>query len=180
MREIPLSKRGWKFRGQYVALVDDADYEYLRRFNWRACVQGTAPNVRVYAVRRVVREGRQCDERMHRTVWERHNGPIPEGVEIDHAEPGQLGGLDNRLSNLRLTDKTLNQANERLSINNTSGFKGVWWQKQARMWRADILVRGRKRHIGYFTDKVEAAKAYDAAAREEFGEFARVNFPEAA
>lgn len=162
----------------YVTVVDDTDYAFLSQWRWRALVQGQAPNLRVYAVSAVVRDdGTRNEIRLHRVLWQHANGAIPRGAEIDHREPGQFGGLDNRRSNLRLTTKALNQANSRKGRNNTSGFKGVWWQKQARLWRADLIVNGRKRHLGYFQNKEDAARAYDRAAVEAFGEHARVNFP---
>lgn len=170
MKEIPIHVRSGRNAGDYVAIVDDCDYESLSRHRWNLCAQGSETNRRFYAVQRK-------SIRMHRLVWEMANGPIPAGAEIDHVEPGLLGGLDNRRSNLRLTNKSLNQANSRIGRNNTSGFKGVWWQKQARRWRADILVNRKKIHVGYFTDKREAALAYDAAALKHFGEHARLNFP---
>lgn len=166
MKLIPLGQR----RVRYHAIVSDQDFEVLSQIKWRPLVQGVAPNQRIYAI--------AGNLRMHREVWRRAHGDLPEGTEIDHVEPGDLGGLDNRRENLRLTTKQWNQANSRIARNNTSGFKGVWWQKQARRWRADVSVDGRKRHLGYFTDKIAAAQAYDAAARAAFGVHARVNFPE--
>lgn len=173
MIEIPLT------RG-YVTFVDDIDHE-VSAHKWMACVQGRAPNLRVYAVRQItVAPNVVRTERLHRVIWQRAHGPLQPGAEIDHREPGPFGGLDNRRENLRLCDKSLNQANSRKGSNNTSGYKGVWWQKQAGLWRADIWVDRRKRHIGYFTNPKDAALAYDAEARRAFGEHARVNFPERA
>jgi len=177
MREIQLSEHGKKYKGAFVALVDDCDFDAISTHRWRVCVQGSEQNRRIYAVRRIAIDGKPADLRMHRVVWELANGPIPAGFEIDHINHGELGGLDNRRSNLRLTTKSLNQANSRKGRNNTSGFKGVWWQRQACKWRVDILVNRKKIHIGYFDDKREAALAYDAAARTHFGEFALVNIP---
>jgi hypothetical protein len=163
VKEIPL--RG----GRFVAVVDDDDYEYLSQFRWRALIHGTDENRRVYAVR-------ATKIRMHRVIWERWHGDIPPGYEIDHREPGEFCGLDNRRDNLRLATKSQNQANQRKHSNNTSGYRGVWWQKQARLWRVEIWVNRTKRHIGYFSDKEQAAHAYDAAAVAAFGEHARLNF----
>lgn len=160
MKTIPLNMG-------YVAIVDDEDFEALSSFKWRALVQGSEENRRVYAVSGKLR--------MHREVWMRAHGSLPQ--EIDHIEPGDHGGLDNRRSNLRPTTKALNQANSRKPRNNTSGYKGVWWQKQARRWRADLIVNGRKQHLGYFDNKEEAARSYDVAAVAAFGSHARVNFP---
>lgn len=177
MKEIALSARGTKHRGRYIALVDDEDYVWLVRHNWRVHINGTGTNRRVYAVRQVVApDGSRTDLRMHREVWARVNGPIPAGREIDHAEPGELGGLDNRRRNLRLATKSLNQANSRPAENNSSGFKGVHRYKR---WRAQITIDGRARHLGYFDTPEEAAKAYDQAAVSAFGTHARPNFPAA-
>lgn len=153
----------------YVALVSDEDYDVVSDRKWRALVQGSQETPRVYAVSGTLR--------LHRVIWERANGPIPAGAEIDHREPGIHGGLDNRRSNLRLCDKSLNQANSRIGRNNTSGFKGVWWASHARMWRVDIWVKRTKHFCGYFKDKEAAALAYDRAALMYFGEHARLNFP---
>jgi len=168
--EIPLG------RG-YAALIDEADLPVIRGYRWHATVQGRPPNLRVYAT---ADAAAKTYLRMHRVIWERAYGPIPEGYEIDHKEPGQYGGLDNRRENLRLTTKSLNQANSRRGRNNTSGYKGVWWQKQARRWRADLWVSGRKYHLGYHDTAEAAAHAYDLAAKAAFGDYARLNFPQEA
>jgi hypothetical protein len=60
----------------------------------------------------------------------------------------------------------------------TSRFKGVYWENQTQRWRACIGVDGKKRPLGRFGDEIAAAQAYDEAARELFGEHARLNFPE--
>jgi len=58
-----------------------------------------------------------------------------------------------------------------------SGFKGVCWHKQKKKSRAQIDVNGKRTHLGYFSDPVQAAIAYDSAALELYGEFARLSFP---
>ncbi len=68
-------------------------------------------------------------------------------------------------------------ANRPRFANNTSGYKGVSLFGRDSKWKAQIQVDGKKRHLGYFDDKIEAAKAYDRAALELHGEFAVLNFP---
>ena len=72
MTEIALGGYG----GRYVALVDECFYPTLSESAWRACVQGSPENRRVYAVRQVFRNGVREDYRMHRVVWELAHGPI--------------------------------------------------------------------------------------------------------
>lgn len=60
---------------------------------------------------------------------------------------------------------------------NTSGYKGVGWSRASGKWRAYIQVDGRQVHLGLHLDPLDAARVYDAAALEHFGEYARLNFP---
>lgn len=59
----------------------------------------------------------------------------------------------------------------------SSKYKGVGWQKGKNKWRARIVINGKFKHIGYFNDEIEAAKAYDSVAKEAFGEETYLNFP---
>jgi hypothetical protein len=98
----------------------------------------------------------------------------PEGLQVDH-EDGN--GLNNQRSNLRIASPTQNQGNARRRKDNTSGYKGVSWYRRTNKWKAHIRVDKKLRHLGYFIDLTDAARAYDAAALEHFGEFAHLNFP---
>jgi hypothetical protein len=60
----------------------------------------------------------------------------------------------------------------------TSRFKGVYWDAWSSKWRAGIKCNGVDRKLGRFGDEIAAAEAYDEAARELFGEHARLNFPD--
>jgi hypothetical protein len=59
----------------------------------------------------------------------------------------------------------------------SSIYKGVGRARHSGYWRAEIWVNGERRHLGYFEGEVEAAKAYDEAARKCHGEFAVLNVP---
>lgn len=84
---------------------------------------------------------------------------------------------DNRRCNLRLARYVDNQRNMRVPRHNTSGYKGVSYRHDRHKYRAYISLHNRTKHLGYFDDIKDAAKAYDAAARLFFGEFACLNFP---
>lgn len=78
---------------------------------------------------------------------------------------------DNRISNLRSATRSQNLANSSLRSDNTTGSKGIWYWAARKKWKA--YLRGRT--LGYFHSKDEALAAYDAAAKREFGPFARTS-----
>ena len=105
----------------------------------------------------------------HRLVWLIVTGTWPQH-EIDHINGN---GLDNRWKNLRPANHKENMRNRRKQKNNSTGFKGVHWNKAAKKYRAEISNNGKLVHLGLFLTAEEAAAAYEAKARELFGEFYR-------
>ena len=83
--------------------------------------------------------------------------------------------LDNRRSNLRLCTRAQNQANKLKKPGCSSTFKGVSWNKAAKKWQASIRVSQKLIALGLFNDEVLAARSYNVAAVEHFGEFALLN-----
>ena len=165
-REIPLT------RG-FVAIVDEENFARLAAHKWHFHHCG-------YARRTVhLGYGRGAPTAhvfMHRDVISAQPGQI-----VDHINGNKL---DNRRDNLRLTDRAGNCRNKVHTKNRKRGlFKGVYLGRSGK-WEAKIgtLRDGRKVsiHIGSFVLAEDAARAYDAAAREHFGEFAATNFPEVA
>lgn len=108
----------------------------------------------------------------HRLAWIITHGDISEEYEIDHENRNRN---DNRISNLRLVVRNQNSANASIPSHNTSGYKGVYWNKRKKKWRAFIKVDGEQKHLGYFECKNEAAIAYNNAASFYFGEYANLN-----
>jgi hypothetical protein len=163
MREITLTKG-------YKALVDDEDFERVNAHEWCASEKRRADGTlwNVYAIRQVRVAGEKKPQLMHRFILGISNSK----TQVDHAP--DHNGLNNQKSNLRTT-KDKNQRNAQLSRANTSGFKGVSWDKKKRKWVAQIRYI-KNRFLGYFATAELAAKAYDAAALKYYGEFAYTNF----
>ena len=108
--------------------------------------------------------------KVHRIIWEMHNGPIRCGYVIDHKDGDPW---NNRLENLRECTQGENTLNQRLSKKNTSGVKGVHWDKQTGMWRASIKAYGVEMKLGRYPLLEGAVAARVAAEKELHGEFAR-------
>lgn len=105
----------------------------------------------------------------HRLAWLMMTGMWP-AHQIDHINCDKSDG---RFCNLREATPHQNRGNETLRQNNTSGFKGVSYDKKKGCWYAYITMRGKKRHIGCYSSAEEAVIAYARTADEYFGEFAR-------
>lgn len=164
--EVPLY--GQKARGR-AALVDEADFDLVMQYRWHAVDGQVIRQSTTYAATSALRDsaGKQVTTRMHTLItgW-----PL-----VDHVDGN---GLNNQRSNLRDATYAQNAANRRPSPGYSSQFKGVRWYPQLRKWNARIGHAGKLRHLGYFEDEIDAAKAYDSAARALFGEYARPNFPD--
>jgi len=93
---------------------------------------------------------------------------------VDHINGN---GLDNRKANLRLATRRQNQFNRRQRCDAVlSKYKGVTFRKKTNKWLVRIGYCGRRINLGLFDNETDAAKAYDEAAKELFGEFAALNF----
>jgi hypothetical protein len=150
-----------------IALIDEEDFEKVSRYQWNV-VHGRTT---FYAY--TVTEYRRMVS-MHRMILGRTDGRL-----IDHKNGN---GLDNTRQNIRPATASQNQQNAKKQRrpNSTSRFKGVRLAKDKKgkkRWQAQIHpVHGKRISLKYHASEEEAARAYDRAARELFGEFARLNF----
>jgi hypothetical protein len=106
---------------------------------------------------------------LHRLVID-----APRHLLADHVNGNTL---DNRRENIRLATHSQSSMNRGKHAPATSRFKGVNWRPDICKWQARIKLNRRNIFLGYFTDELQAAMAYDAKARELHGAFARFNFP---
>lgn len=106
---------------------------------------------------------------VHRALWIMRNGPIPEGMQVDHIDGDQLNNLP---ENLRLALPAENNWNRRINRNNSSGHKGVCWNKSVGKWQAQHMHNLRTVHVGLFDTPDEAARALSISRELLHGEFA--------
>ncbi len=91
--------------------------------------------------------------------------------QIDHADHDNG---NNRWGNLREANNAQNMHNRPAQMNNTSGAKGVWFEKRRCKWVAEIAVNYQHIYLGQFDNIEEASAVYERAALKYHGEFARV------
>ncbi len=150
-------------------MVDGGDYNYLGRWKWYAA---KSKNGCWYAQRGINRKGKVEIIKMHRLIMGLERG---DGILCDHRDHN---GLNNRRDNLRTCTNKQNNQNARPRKNGHSQYKGVSWVNRDKRWLATITVDRKQVCIGRFHSEIKAAKCYDHRAKELFGEFACLNFPE--
>jgi hypothetical protein len=170
VKTVPLY--GNKAAGR-VALADDADYDLVMQYRWNL-VESTTPGKRSGPYARTnVR-----DERRGRY---RQRALFMHQLIVDYPRPDHIdgNGLNNQRSNLRPATAAQQAVNRRgKPFNATSRYRGVSRVTSGRKWHARISYEGMILSLGHYADEEEAALAYDKAARELYGEYARPNFPE--
>lgn len=105
----------------------------------------------------------------NRLAWLYMTGEWPAGL-VDHAN-GNCS--DDRWENLRLATASQNVFNSGVFAHNTSGYRGVYFSKQAKKWHARITYQRKTIHLGFYDNLEDAGAAFANAAKKYFGEFAR-------
>ncbi len=141
-----------------IAIVDDADYEWLNQWQWSTDSSG-------YAYRHVYIDGTNRSVYMHRVILN-----APHKSQVDHVNHEKL---DNRRCNLRIVTQSQNNQNAQRRVKAESAFKGV--KRRGNRWEAYIVVDSKRMYLGLHLTQRSAAHAYNLAASQYFGEFACLN-----
>ena len=154
-----------------IALVDDCDFEWLSQYKWFAMKGSNSPH-NFYAARHAKVAGRWTTIQMHREIL---GLKVGDGNIVDHKN---WNGLDNRRENLRIANTVINAYNRNFQSNNTSGYRGTYWNKKNKKWTVQLTIDGKFRYFGSFSDPVKAAQTYDKLALQFGLKYAVLNFPE--
>lgn len=153
MKEIKLAN------GKGIALVDDEDYEFLNSKKW--FLSGKYARTGYRKNRKIIKHN------MHNYLIN-----IPDGFFVDHID---RNGLNYQKENLRVVTRQQNQMNRSSYKNSSSKYKGVSWHKKNKKWTTHIKFNYKDYNLGYFDDEKDAARTYNKAAEELFGEYAYLN-----
>ncbi len=154
--KINLYDRKGNFKAQ--AIIDAEDYEKVKDHKW--CFNDY---VQTHVSNKIIR--------IQHVILEIESN---RKIQIDHWDQDTL---NNRKKNLRKCSHEQNLVNQSIYKNNTHGYKGVYWDSRRNKWYVQANFQNKTYSLGSFTDKIEAAKAYDKFALGHFGEFAVLNFP---
>lgn len=148
------------------ALIDDEDYALISKYKWCAvCKINTT-----YAKTHLFKSNNSAiHEYMHRMIMMLHRG---DKQQVDHIDGN---GLNNQKLNLRVVTRSQNGMNKNKKRKTSSKYKGVYYNKLNKNWRSRIHVNREYIELGSFDTEIDAAKAYDAAAKYHFGIFSRTN-----
>jgi len=143
--------------GEKIILIDDEDYNKIKNYKWGVSYNKKYDNFYV--------RSKFID--IHRLIMN-----CPSGMIVDHINHN---GLDNRKENLRICNNKQNRINSLKHKELTSKYKGVYFEKIKRKYRADIRIDKKLKFIGLFKNEIDAAEAYNQAALKHFGQFANLN-----
>jgi hypothetical protein len=150
-----------------VAIVDDEDFDRVNKFKW--CARWNRNEKSFVAMRGVTQNTKILNPYilMHRFIV-----GARKGMFVDHINHDTL---DNRKQNLRVCTNSENCMNRNIEIRNTSGYKGVSFNKVSNKWIAYIKKNQKQVYLGRFENKKDAAIAYNERAIIEHGKFALIN-----
>lgn len=165
MKKIPLRNKDKKVIAW--AIVDDDDFERLSGWKWHLNNKGYP--VRTYQLGHGAKTRKTKVRMLAHEVMKMEMG---EKREVDHRDRNPK---NNQKENLRFATRSQQMMNR--SRKNKTGYRGVSWHRQNKLWFARVAVNKKLVFAEYFKNKISAARAYDLAAIKYHGEFALLNFP---
>ncbi len=149
--------------GKAYAIVDDEDYRTLSAHTWYVIIGRNTTYAKTHIGGKTIY--------MHRVIMGLVDAPRK--VYVDHINGN---GLHNYRTNLRISDNQNNQRNRQKHSDADSRYKGVLkTDSNINPWKASITLSGHDKYLGIYRTEEEAARAYNKAALEHFGEHARLN-----
>jgi hypothetical protein len=151
---------------KYKVLIDDEDYNKIKVYKWY--INKDKKNNR-YTVRATLYKKLSKYNYKHKSIYI-HSLIMnaKKGEVVDHKNHNTL---DNRKCNLRICTNQQNIFNQKLNKRNTSGYKGVSFNKSAKKWKAKVCYNYKDYYLGLFSNILDAKKAYEIKAKELFKEF---------
>lgn len=147
------------------SIIDDEMFDLVSQFKWSFHENQYRDGI-AYAGRSIRVNGKQVTQYIHTLI-----------TDYDMVNHINGDGLDNRLENLRPSNRSLNRSTALKTRTSKSHYKGAYYRRSSRKWNAQIRINGVTVSLGYFQKESDAARAYDDAARIHFGGFATLNFP---
>lgn len=152
------AKRGEEQKEIARTKIDKDDLEKVKNYQWS--IKSCKKNIKNY----MYVKNTKNKIKLHQLIMGRKKG-----YEIDHINHKTL---DNRKQNLRFVTHSQNLMNGKKRIDNTSGYKGVIWDKDNKKWRAQLHINQKHIGLGRFINKQDAINARRKAEKKYFGEFA--------
>ena len=144
---------------------DTGEFTWLIKTGPRSVIGSIAGSLDAYGYRCIKLHGKNY--KSHRLVWLYHTGEMPIS-ELDHRNQKKA---DNRIENLRVATRSENVQNTPTRVDNTSGHRGVVWNKHNKNWVAQANVSGVRKFLKASIYKEVAIAAYEAFAKAEFKDF---------
>lgn len=136
-----------------VAIISEEDYEWASQYKW-SIVYGDKTGKLFYAQRIVQKDNKRTVYRLHREIMKAKHGEF-----VDHIDGN---GLNNTRENLRIVSHRENMQNQK-NRGGKSKFRGVYFNKSARKWRAQIQANGKRKYLGSYDTEEAASEAFKNA-----------------
>lgn len=138
----------------FTAIIDDSDYGCVSKYRWSVKIGGTG-----------IKYGHRVDKNNKSIYLHRYIMKAKKGQTVDHIN---RNGLDNRKANLRFCTTAENIMNSKMFKHNTSGYKGVTWDKFRNKWASQIQFSQKHIYLGRHESLEDAVRSRKQAEKQFF------------